>query len=166
MSIADQSMARGLRVLNRLAGGNLLDRLGVRKQSERAIYHASRTGFGVAAAPARSFKGSKPNGAKRLPNVGDPGLFDLTPSEDQAMLQDAAQRFADEALRPAAADANEASTADQALLDMANELGIAILGIPEELGGAGTERSTVTNVLVAEALAHGDMGLAFACLAP
>ena len=82
------------------------------------------------------------------------------------MLQDAAQRFADEALRPAAADANEASTADQALLDMANELGIAILGIPEELGGAGTERSTVTNVLVAEALAHGDMGLAFACLAP
>ena len=166
MSIADQSMARGLRVLNRLAGGTLLDRLGVRKQSERAIYHASRTGFGVAAAAARSFKGSKPNGAKRLPNVGDPGLFDLTPSEDQAMLQDAAQRFADEALRPAAADANEASTADQALLDMANELGIAILGIPEELGGAGTERSTVTNVLVAEALAHGDMGLAFACLAP
>ncbi|WP_348675596.1 acyl-CoA dehydrogenase family protein [uncultured Abyssibacter sp.] len=167
MSIADQSMARGLRVLNRLAGGTLLDRLGVRKQSERAIYHASRTGFGVAAAAARSFKGGpKPDRAQRLPSAGDPGLFDLTPSEDQAMLQDAAQRFADEALRPAAEEANEACSAEKDLLDMANELGIAILGIPEELGGAGTERSTVTNVLVAEALAHGDMGLAFACLAP
>src|SRR5690606_14644219 len=38
--------------------------------------------------------------------------------------------------------------------------------IPEELGGFGTERSTVTNVLVAEALAHGDLGLAAALLAP
>ena len=38
--------------------------------------------------------------------------------------------------------------------------------MPEELGGVGTERSTTTAVLVAEALAHGDMGLAVACLAP
>ena len=167
MSFADESMARGLRVLNRLAGGSLLDRLGIRRQSERAIYHASRTGFGVAAAAARSFKRSgQPGQAQRLPKAGDPGLFDLTPSEDQAMLQDAAQRFATEALRPAAEEANEACAASGELLEMANELGIAILGIPEELGGAGTQRNTVTNVLVAEALAHGDMGLAWACLAP
>jgi hypothetical protein len=49
---------------------------------------------------------------------------------------------------------------------MASELGITALGVPEELGGVGTERSAVTNVLVAEALAHGDLGLAVACLAP
>ena len=30
----------------------------------------------------------------------------------------------------------------------------------------GNERSATTGVLVAEALAHGDMGLAVACLAP
>ena len=40
------------------------------------------------------------------------------------------------------------------------------MGIPESLGGVGTERSAVTNALIAEALAHGDMGLAVACLAP
>jgi alkylation response protein AidB-like acyl-CoA dehydrogenase len=41
-----------------------------------------------------------------------------------------------------------------------------MIGVPEELGGAGSERSTVSGVLIAEALAHGDMGLAVACLAP
>jgi alkylation response protein AidB-like acyl-CoA dehydrogenase len=52
------------------------------------------------------------------------------------------------------------------VLDLATELGITAIGVPEEFGGLGGERSTVTNVLVAEALAHGDLGLAVACLAP
>ena len=38
--------------------------------------------------------------------------------------------------------------------------------MPEELGGIVTERSAMTGVLVAEAMAHGDMGQAVACLAP
>jgi hypothetical protein len=38
--------------------------------------------------------------------------------------------------------------------------------VPEELGGAVTERSAVTTVLMSEALAQGDMGIAVACLAP
>jgi alkylation response protein AidB-like acyl-CoA dehydrogenase len=41
-----------------------------------------------------------------------------------------------------------------------------MLGVPEELGGVVDERSAVTSVLIGEALAHGDMGLAFAALAP
>jgi len=41
-----------------------------------------------------------------------------------------------------------------------------MLGVPEELGGAVSERSTITSVLATEALAHGDMGLAVAALAP
>src|ERR687886_619515 len=48
----------------------------------------------------------------------------------------------------------------------AQELGLGMLGVPEELGGAVSERSTVTTVLAAEALAHGDMGLAVTALAP
>ena len=38
--------------------------------------------------------------------------------------------------------------------------------MPEELGGAFDERSAVTSVLMTEALAYGDMGLAVATLAP
>src|SRR5213078_4840902 len=41
-----------------------------------------------------------------------------------------------------------------------------IIGVPEELGGVFAERSSTSAVLVAETLAHGDMGLAFAALAP
>ena len=41
-----------------------------------------------------------------------------------------------------------------------------MVGVPEELGGAVAERSAVTTVLMAEALAQGDMGIAVACLAP
>ncbi|MBV9425633.1 MAG: acyl-CoA dehydrogenase family protein, partial [Solirubrobacterales bacterium] len=48
----------------------------------------------------------------------------------------------------------------------ANELGLTIVGVPEELGGAVEQRSAVTSVLMSEALAHGDMGIAVACLAP
>ncbi len=41
-----------------------------------------------------------------------------------------------------------------------------MVGVPEELGGAVEERSAVTSVLMSEALAQGDMGIAVACLAP
>ena len=63
-------------------------------------------------------------------------------------------------------DLDTACAAPAELLKESADLGIAVLGIAEELGGAGSERSAVTNVLVAEALAQGDMGLAVACLAP
>jgi alkylation response protein AidB-like acyl-CoA dehydrogenase len=46
------------------------------------------------------------------------------------------------------------------------EVGLPILGVPESLGGIAEERSATAGVLVAEALAHGDMGLAVASLAP
>ncbi|MDN5939446.1 MAG: acyl-CoA dehydrogenase family protein, partial [Salinisphaera sp.] len=82
------------------------------------------------------------------------------------MLRDAAARFADERLRPAAAEADAAACARQGLLDEAAELGLASLAVPEALDGAGGEHSPVTGALIGEALAHGDMGLAAACLAP
>ena len=41
-----------------------------------------------------------------------------------------------------------------------------MLGVPEELGGVMAEGAATTTVLIAEALAHGDMGIAYAALAP
>src|SRR5947199_279088 len=69
-------------------------------------------------------------------------------------------------LRPPAQAADEACQSPRELLGQANELGLTMVGVPEELGGAVTERSAVTTVLMAEALAQGDMGIAVACLAP
>ncbi|MBV9366813.1 MAG: acyl-CoA dehydrogenase family protein, partial [Solirubrobacterales bacterium] len=66
----------------------------------------------------------------------------------------------------AAQAADEACETPRELLAQANELGLTMVGVPEELGGAVTARSAVSTVLMAEALAQGDMGIALACLAP
>ena len=52
------------------------------------------------------------------------------------------------------------------VLSSSADLGLTLIEVPVELGGIVTERSVMTGVLVAEAMAHGDMGQAVACLAP
>ena len=52
------------------------------------------------------------------------------------------------------------------LLQQAHDLGITLLPVPEEHGGAGSPRSPVSNVLIAEDLGKGDMGVALHILAP
>jgi alkylation response protein AidB-like acyl-CoA dehydrogenase len=158
-------MGAVMSVLNKLAP--VADRLGMKKTVDRALYQATRTGFQAAGAASRTFTAARKLGsAKRLPSVPDSGVFDLTPTEEQRLIMDTVREFAAERLRPAAAQADEKCAAPVELVSTATELGITLLGVPEELGGVATERSTVTNVLVAEALATGDMGLALACLAP
>ncbi len=167
MNIAKDAMGLGLRALNRFAGLKAVDQLGLRKPATSAIYGASRAGFATVGAASRVFKSTqKLLQPARLSTRPSTGLFDLTPSEEQDMLREACRSFADEQLRPAALAADTACAATPELLAACGELGIHLLGVPESLGGAGSERSALTNVLVAEALAHGDLGLAVACLAP
>jgi alkylation response protein AidB-like acyl-CoA dehydrogenase len=167
VSLAQRSRIAGLRTITRLAGSPALDRLRVRRGVERALYRGSKNGFRVALAAGRTFAAaSKLGRPARQPRAQDRGLFDLTPSDEQAMLREAIADFAASAVRPAAAQADAALQAPDALLDQAAELGLSMLGIPEELGGVMSERAAVTTVLAAEALAYGDMGIAFAALAP
>lgn len=167
MSLQNRVMGAGLKVLNRFAGSTVVDKLGLRKPSEALLYQSSRAGFTTVATAAKLFGAAgkllKP---ARLPKRSAGDLFDLTPSEEQQMLREAVAAFADEQLRSAAQQADTACATPPELLKAASELGITLMSLPEELGGAGQERSTVTNVLVAEALAHGDLGLAVAILAP
>jgi alkylation response protein AidB-like acyl-CoA dehydrogenase len=99
--------------------------------------------------------------------VAEPGSsFDITPTDEQRMLTDAVRSFATERVRPAASAADSACATPQELLTTAADLGLALIGVPEPLGGVLEQRSTVTAALVTEALAEGDMGIAVACLAP
>ena len=167
MSMAERSMGLGLRALGRLAGSDVVDRLGVRKPAEKVLYRATRDGFKAAGAAGRTFKAV--NGSRRparLSSTANKGLFDLTPTDEQQMLQESFKAFGAEQLRPAALRADTAARTPDEILKQAGELGLTMLGVPEELGGAVSERSSVTAVLAAEALAHGDMGLAVALLAP
>ncbi|NUS00508.1 MAG: acyl-CoA dehydrogenase [Kribbellaceae bacterium] len=160
-------MGVGVALLNRLAQWRAIDRLGLRKPAERAVFEATKTGFRTAGALSRRFTAvSKPASPSRLPAARDTGRFDLTPTEDQQMMVEVVREFAADVLRPAAAAADTACTTDPKILDASAELGLSLIEVPEDLGGIVTERSAMTGVLVAEALAHGDMGQAVACLAP
>ncbi len=157
----------GLRTLSRMAGSSRLDALKLRKPTEQVLHHGTRMGFKAVIAASRSFKAVQQLGSpQRLGRAPSSDLFDLNPSEDQRALQEAARSVAMEQLRPAASAADMACATPAALLAQCSELGFAALGIPEALGGMGTERSAMTNVLIAEAMAEGDMGLAYAALAP
>ncbi|MFF0145277.1 acyl-CoA dehydrogenase family protein [Amycolatopsis sulphurea] len=160
-------MGIGLAALTRLAGSRVFVRAGLREPLQNLVKAGTRTGFRAAGAATRSFTSARRlNSPARLAPAADGGLFDVTPSEEQQLIADTVREFAAEQLRPAAADADAKLDAPEGLLSRASELGISLAGIPEELGGAGTERSVVTNALVAEALGHGDLGLAVAVLAP
>jgi len=154
--------------LNRVAQSDLIDRIGLRKQTEQAVFTVTRSGFRTATTAARTFTRSGSVGADgvRVPATPRAGVFDLTPSEDEQLLVDAVTAYAAEVLRPAAARADDDCAAPAGVLSSSLEIGLPILGVPESLGGISEERSAMAGTLVAEALAKGDMGLAVATLAP
>ena len=96
----------------------------------------------------------------------EPRLFDLVRSEEQRMNQETMERFADREIRAIAKDADEAGATPEGFYDKTAELGLALLPIPEALGGAGMARSPVSNALNAEDLAWGDMALTLGAITP
>ncbi|QSR31412.1 butyryl-CoA dehydrogenase [Nocardioides sp. S5] len=153
--------------VNRLAQSELIDRVGLRKQAEQAVYSTTRNGFRVATAAGRTFARAGRNAPGARPARGaSSGVFDLTPTEDEAMLVAVVDELATELLRPAGSAADAACTAPADVLAAAQEIGLPGVGVPDALGGIMEERSAMAGTLVAEALAKGDMGLAVATLAP
>lgn len=167
MNAGERLMGAGLRILGRVASSGAVDRLGLRDVSEHMLRSGTRNGFRAVGALGRGFKAvSTLTHPARAPKRAEPGLFDPTPDEEQQMLADAVRDFALEQLRPAASAADAACRAEDDLLQRAAALGIASMSVPEALGGAASQRSAVGGVLITEALAQGDAGLAVACLAP
>ncbi|MBC9731639.1 acyl-CoA dehydrogenase family protein [Nocardioides marmotae] len=154
--------------LNRVAQSDLIDRLGLRRTTEQAVFTATRSGFRTATSAGRTFAkvGRRGEPGVRVPAAPRTGVFDLTPTEDEQMLVDVVTELAEEVLLPAAAEADEACAVPETVRAAAEEIGLPLLGVPEALGGISEERSAVAGTLVAEALARGDMGLAVATLAP
>ena len=165
--VAERSMGLGLRWLNKLAGSDLLDRIRIRKQVERALFTGTKNGFRSATAAGRTFKAAQNlTGPARQKPSKPRALFDISPDDEQQMLQEGVRDFAEAKVRPLAKQADFDREAPAELLSQANELGVNMLGVPEELGGVMHEQAAVTSVLIGEALAHGDMGIAYAALAP
>lgn len=153
-----------LAVLGRIAAADLTGRLGLREPLLRAVQTSAREGFRAARQISRARAAL--TSAVRLPRSSAPPGFDLTPTDEQAMMCDAVRKLATRVLRPAAAGADDDARAPDEVLARAGELGLAALSLPEIVGGAAEQRSPLTSCLVAEELARGDLGLALALLAP
>src|SRR3984893_13763715 len=156
-----------LALLTPLVGQEFLDKYHLRDPLNRGLRYGTKTIFSTAAATSRQFERVQNlrGGPTRLKSSGK-DYFDLTPDDEQKMIVETLDEFAEEVLRPAAHDADEAATYPPDLIAKAAELGITAINIPEDFEGIAAHRSSVTNVLVAEALAYGDMGLALPILAP
>lgn len=90
--------------------------------------------------------------------------FGLT--EEQEMIRDTVREFAAGELAERARECDEASTVPDELLEKSWELGLTNGAIPESYGGAGLERSPITNAVIAEELGAACAGLGAALLAP
>src|SRR5262249_29468007 len=134
VSAGDRGMGVALRGLNKLAGSDLLDRIGIRKPFERMIFNTTKGGFRSATAGARTFKSAQKLGKPaRQKTGGARDLIDLTPDDEQQMFQEAVRAFATEKVRPAAQEADAERATPPELLAQANELGVNMLGVPAEL---------------------------------
>src|SRR5689334_19387881 len=156
-----------LALITPLLGQEFLDRRGLREPLNRGLRNGVQTVFSAIGTSTRQFN--------RVSRIGKPATrlkpsgadyFDLTPDDEQKMIVETISEFAEEILRPAAHDADAAATYPPELIAKAAELGITAVNIPEDFDGIAAQRTTVTNALVAEALAYGDMGLALPILAP
>jgi alkylation response protein AidB-like acyl-CoA dehydrogenase len=93
-------------------------------------------------------------------------MISFGPTEEQELVRDTVREFAATEMTEAARAADEAGAVPDGFLETIWELGLVNGAIPEEQGGAGLERSPVTNAILLEELAAGDAGLAVAAMAP
>ena len=161
----------GLALITPIIGQEFLDKYNLRDPLNRGLRYGVKTAFSAAGASTRQFKriqglGKAPTRLEAARPEKGSDYFDLTPDDDQQLIVATVKEFAEEILRPAAPDADDAASYPPDLLARAAELGITAINIPESFDGIAERRSTVTNALVAEALAYGDMGLALPILAP
>ena len=84
-------------------------------------------------------------------------MISFAPTEEQEVVRETLRGFATEELRSVARDCDEQSAIPEALLESTWELGLTSTQIPDAYGGGGEARSPLTNALVLEELAFGDV---------
>ena len=159
--ILDEVMGGGLRVLNRIADSPLVERLGLEERAQKLVYEGAKRAAETAARAAKRLAPKRAGDRSRSSRK-----FDLSLSEEQQLMRDTLRRFADEVMRPAARESDDRSAPPDDFLATFSDLGAIPMAVPEVMGGAAEQVSAVSQMLVVEDLARGDMGLAYAALSP
>ena len=93
-------------------------------------------------------------------------MISFEPTEEQQVVREAMHEFAEQVLRPAAREADEAASLPDDVVTQLHELGLVATQLPEAHGGGGEARSPLTNAILLEELAWGDLAFTLAALAP
>lgn len=159
--IINEVMGNGLRVLNRIADSPLVGRLGLEDRAQKLVYEGAKRAAETAAKAAKRLSAKRSENRPRSSKK-----FDLSLSEEQQLMRDTLRRFADELMQPAAREADDRCAPPDDFLETFGELGAIAMSVPEVLGGEAEQVSAVSQMLMIEDLARGDMGLAYAALSP
>lgn len=154
--IINEVMGGGLRALNKLADSPLVERFGLQDRARQLVYEGAKR----AAETAKRLNTKAPGGS----SAGRSRKFDLRLSEEQQLMRDTLRRFADDVMQPAAREADDRLAPPDDFLDAFSDLGAVAMAVPEVLGGAAERVSAVSQMLIIEDLARGDMGLAYGAL--
>lgn len=90
-------------------------------------------------------------------------MMDFKLTDQQKQLQETARKFANEVMDPVAKELDEKHEFPKAIMEQAHELGLLNLAVPEAYGGLGF--STLDQVIIAEELAAGCVGIATSIIA-
>ena len=90
-----------LAAMNSVASSEWIDKLGLRNAIEKLTYQGTKTGFQALGAATRQFKNvNKQLNPTRLDKPkGQSDLFDLSITDEQQMMKDTVQRFAQDIVR-------------------------------------------------------------------
>ena len=136
----------GLALITPIVGQEFLDRHNLRDPLNRSLKYGVKQVFSAVGASTREFK--RIQGLGKAPTrlkASGADYFDLTPDDDQKMILETVEEFAEEILRPAARDADDAASYPPDLIARAAELGITAINIPEDFDGIAAQRSAGLN---------------------
>ncbi len=153
--------------LNNALDSKVASRIGLRKFLEKATYTSAYNGINIASKATKVFTApKKQQKAHRLEDRKVSHLFDLNLTEDQQMIQDTLKDFVAQKITPVAEHCSEKGKIPEELIASFNELGFTYYSVPEAMGGMLNEKATVTQMIIAETLSNGDMGIALGLLTP
>lgn len=153
--------------LNNFLDGNFAKKIGLRGFLEKSISKVSYTIAKRSSGKSRKFdSGSKDAEAKRMNPTKQAALFDLNYSDEQKLVQQTITEFVDRFVKTNAEKSSENGKIEESIWKEFDQLGLHFYAIPEKFGGFLTDKSTVTQMIIAEELAKGDFGMAYALLTP
>lgn len=160
-SSTDNPLGNYFGYFNTLLDTKIAKSLKLRELTEKFVYQGTYNAIKLA--NARVFKGSGNKKGERLQSKAPSDLFDLNYTEEQQMIRESIVELANK-MRIGAEHIDEKFEIDNDLWSEFNALELTYMLIPESLGGVMQEKSTVTQMMMVEAMAYGDIGQAVAFL--